>query len=352
MLSGSTPFTASITLSEATIIYAMNCDPLGDSVNRNMCAEVKSEYIERAGVDPSKPVAQPGLLPTPAKKSPAQGGSARVSWQNVQLAVWKQLHAPGRKITDTEIEQLRATWDVQRATMSDSEYQDWKRVSECERHARVIAASQPAVLDLEGWTRCSGKETNHREALPIPLLNLRAAYSGGGSHERRSRAAYDKRVDVTEALPRVTQRPPRPLGHCPVFGCFGKKINVCRYVMAPEYLRRFDLLVHRFNSWVDSFTAATARSSACLLMLRGDHHIDHLSPPLDFIVLLVRCRFNPKVHIVCCCWLKDTPGEFQLTLPGVDGLGPRGVLQGGCLGGRAGGKHDNPIQKHCYSYQI
>ena len=161
---------------------------------------------------------------------------------------------------------------------------------------------------------------DHREALPIPLLNLRAAYSGGGSHERRSRAAYDKRVYVTEALPRVTQRPPRPLGHCPVVGCFGKKINVCRYVVAPEYLRRFDLLVHRFNSWVDSFTAATARSSACLLMLRGDHHIDHLSPPLDFIVLLVRCRFSPKVHIVCRCWLKDTPGEFQLTLPGVDAI--------------------------------
>jgi hypothetical protein len=68
------------------------------------------------------------------------------------------------------------------------------------------------------------------------------------------------------------------------------------------------------NRYVDSHGAAEARVPDKLLLLEADQP-DGQGQPMQVVVLLVDCRFRPKVQIFCRCCLKGGDGQLNFRLP-------------------------------------
>jgi hypothetical protein len=145
----------------------------------------------------------------------------------------------------------------------------------------------------------------------VPLASIVEEYKALPPEQRRRRAMRDPTLEVLSPQPRCsTMRKPQ---HDPLlFGCSAEKKNICRFQLLPARKRLLDSLCQRLSLWVDSLGKAF---SPCehMILLRGTG--PRAEDRRDVPVLLVDCRYRPKMQYLGGCTLEGASAADPLVLP-------------------------------------
>ena len=275
--------------------------------------KVRAEQMERShGVDPAVPVPLPiGDVPTVAPKT--KRGHARQAWQNVQIAVYMDIHSKERAIPKDEMDRLYASLDTKWREMSDEERNQWEFVHESEVQARFLQKEpeedpQPPPTDEPSlgplWGSRDGVDPSRQP--PVDPELIIEEHNKTNAKERRKLARHDECLILSTAEPRASTYT-YPEDGSQLLGCYVRKKR-CRRVIDPVLLQRFETLVSRFNRWITSLGVIVSRNAENLLLLRGLNRVA-IGPvhQIEMCVLVLHCRSSPKVNILAGCMLKHRP---------------------------------------------
>ncbi|CAK0797176.1 unnamed protein product, partial [Prorocentrum cordatum] len=258
----------------------------------------------------------------------------RITWQNIQLSIFKERVAPDRKLTPQELggfyERCSARW----AEMPDQERVEWELLNKADRIGRHIQHTPIEDRRDCAFTPLWGHDLPHDTSISTPIdpsvyVKCHNMYK---SNDRQKLARHDD-VNYVHTAPRRASLMSKPVdGTLPVCGCFAKKRSFCRYVASPAVVERFDGLLPVLNGFVDTLEKSVADDASCLIMFRGKFKgdVDPMPPHIHVCALLCTRRLRPNVQIFCRCHVKKHPsdGVFELPkLPAVLRLSTKQSLQ-------------------------
>ena len=290
------------------------------SCNRIFCREIRTEQVDRAGVDPAEPE-QPQAQAAPTAERPRfenRQGSGRFDWQNVQLQVFKEIHWPDSPIPANVLSQFYADLEGKWTALPQAEKDEWDHVHTANvlsrQQAQVSAAATAEQPDPTATTRrgsvwegagSSAPDGETHNRLPVDAKIMADIYNSESRRRMRQKAFTDEGLVISEAIPRASLLRPNPDGSMTVTGCYSKKTR-CKHILADDVRGQYNREVAKFNSWVDSL-GQDRKSTEHLLLLEGTLEATPERPEsvVNMACLIMHVRGSPKVEIVGRCALKS-----------------------------------------------
>ena len=334
------------------------------SSNRTFCKQALAEHVRRGGSDPARagpaalvacmrasdPVAAPlpiaDAAPASAKKlGPSRPAGPFIAFQSKREAAFKQLVAPGRKLTAVEQQRMkdavRSGWDqvkrdaqVARYTAEARATFRVKKNSVCS-DARALA--EEAVVPLAPFKSVWGGSSNPQHVVEPDTIVAHAQKLGGLRH-RDAEAWADDTLSVESAVDAVV----RGGWGRSVFGCCdGRTVCTSHGSVSFDLAQRVDELTNLLTEWASTLGKEAISTMSRVVWLHADwgDEPSPLPPRPDVLVLLTSQRLRPtRVQYFAVCevgveWqryfdeLPQLPFFFRLAVgPGKISPGKRSPL--------------------------
>lgn len=242
------------------------------------------------------------------------------------MRAFKSIHGPDRPLTKQELDKCRRKcrdgWDI----LSENEKAQWRLVHESKLQGRLRDRADGKIAGKSAITQGPIQqfqplwhggperlpEPDQPADQPLPLSAMADAHCSKSKKDRRVLAWSDPDLRVSSPVQaRASQGGPYPAEH--VFGCFGRKKNICRACLPASNVSKLDTLCGLFNAWAKSL-GEEASKTASLLLLSGVGKAD-VNSTCSLIVLLVDTRLSPKMQFFTYCVLPDAPEQVHVSVP-------------------------------------